>query len=320
MIVAGLLLASKPAPAGDSGPWSPPAGAAADYAAAMRAADALAERAALLHRADKDGARRLAERAIQAYERAAEAAPGRAEPHYSAAELLYSHFASDERTFDSRRGQRAVQHWEAFERLAPLDPRLGQVLFHRSIVYTKLGGQRNYERAQADYRRQLGLLDVTRDGPGLIAMVLSNAAEILMAMGELDQAIEFYQRAIELEDRPLYGYGLAVALDRDGQGAKAREVMLARAQSDQLRALSEQGVFFVPDGDVHYYYALGHEALGDARTAIAHYERFLDIPATSRFHERARDNLAVLRRALTGRRAPAGDRPRPATRGASRQP
>ena len=68
-------------------------------------------------------------------------------------------------------------------------------------------------------------------------------------------------------------YGLAVALDREGQTVAAREMMRAALAHDPaaavLKAASQAGpggdLFFVPDGDVFYYLGLAAEAEGRGR-------------------------------------------------------
>jgi tetratricopeptide (TPR) repeat protein len=192
--------------------------------------------------------------------------------------------------------ERALEHWNRFENELPLDSRLLDVLNHRALTYTKLSDPDSLQRAVHDYDRILAMVDGRSYDPGAMATWISNKAEILMMLGRLDDAIETYFRSLEYQDRALYGYGLAVALDRDGQGVKAREVMRGFAHADRLRDLTESTVFFVPKGEIHYYFGLGHEALGHADKAIEHYERFVASGAHPQFHDRARENIRALER------------------------
>src|SRR5262249_61710682 len=100
---------------------------------------------------------------------------------------------------------------------------------------------------------------------------------------------------------PLTWFGLAVPYDRDGQVAKSAEAM--RNALDKHRALERlqgDGVFFVPEGDLHYYLALAHEALGDTGLAAQLYGRFVVVCKETRYAARAREHLQEL-----GKRAPA---------------
>ncbi len=239
---------------------------------------------------------RAIESAVHEYELAAEADPSQGEPHYRAAELIYAYWVAEQTAPDPDITRRAIEHWRAFERLSPRDPRLDWALFRRSIAYTKLGGEENLRAAVADYEAQLRLTDESTPDAALnAALVLSNAAELYMAVGELDESITLYLRALELNDRALYGYGLALALDRDGQGVKAREVMRNYALSDKLKQLTEDHVFFIPEGEIHAYLALGYDALGDVAKAIENYQAYLRFQPASRYSKRATARLAELR-------------------------
>jgi tetratricopeptide (TPR) repeat protein len=253
----------------------------------------------------------LLERAVKAYEEAARLVPTAPEPHYRAAELLYKYRLFVGRgPINPRTARKAIEHWKRFEELSPLDPRIPDMLFRRALAYTKLATEDSLHAALADYQSLLERRDVLSMHPGSAAITLSNMAETMMMVGRLDDAIPAYIRAVEAQADALYAYGLAVALDRDGQGEKARQIMADFAASDRLRRLTSDGVFFVPEGEIHYYLALGHESLGEHDRAIEHYERFLASGAHPRYQDRARENLARLR-------ALSADGPRPA-RGARR--
>lgn len=261
--------------------------------------DPLAEGDALLRRSfeARDGhdylkSRRLAQRAVRAYEEAARAPKAAAEAHFRAAETLYAFFVHDSESPDARTVLRAIEHWEAFERAAPRDSRVPSMLFRRSIARTKIGSDEQLRLALRDYEHISSLSPASdRDRP----LVLSNAAELEMTLGDLDDAIELYEQALALESKALYGYGLAVALDRDGQERRAREVMSFYAASNHLRDLHDSGVFFIPRGDIHYYLALGYESLGRYGEAAEQYQAFLHFLPSSRYAPRARAHLKEMR-------------------------
>lgn len=259
----------------------------------------------------------LALRAVSVYERAAEVRPDAAEPHYRAAEVLRAHFldAPPEPVLEDRElAERALAHWRAFEERAPLDPRVTDTLFDRALVRTRLATEADFERAIAHYQTLLARSDL-RSLPGeQVATWLGNLAETYMMVGRLDHAIEMYRRSLEYRAEPACGYGLAVALDRDGQTALAREVMASYAATDELRDLRRGTVFFVPEGEVDYYLALGYEALGKPAQAAEHYRRFLASGAHPRYQPRARENLRRVESA-SDRRGRSGARPRGARRG-----
>jgi tetratricopeptide (TPR) repeat protein len=242
--------------------------------------------------------RTLVKRAVAAYERAAELAPDAAEPHYRAAEVIYQHMldgpANTPVVRDRDSAEQALAHWRAFEDRAQLDPRATLVLFRRAILYTKMADDANWTLAIADYETLLARTDLNAIDPGDAATWLANLAETYMMIGRVGDAIDTYKRALDFSNQPLYGYGLAVAYDRDGQGQLAREIMFSYAQGDRLRSLSNEGIFFVPEGERHYYLALGHEAMGDIDSARRHYQRFIDSGAHPRFQPRARQHLSQL--------------------------
>lgn len=292
-----LLFVMASAPVATAGNvWADATGTAdeSDYDAAMRMGDAYAERAALLYRRSSYRARSFAHRAIEAYERAIKLDPKSAEAHFRAAEILHAHYVQSFDHPEPEKAERAIAHWRAFEKLAPLDPRLVDVLIRRSIDETKLATETSLRAAVADYERILDMLDEGSTNPADLATWTANVAEIHMMLGEMGTAIDLYERALNLEARPLYAYGLAVALDRDHQGARAREVMRSFALTDQLRELSQPGVFFVPRGEIYYYLGLGNESLGHRAKAVDYYKKFIASGAHPEFQDRARENIRAL--------------------------
>ena len=295
--------------------WQEKAGAGKSaYRAAMRRADSLAAHAAQQVNEGDDGrGKALALRAVDAYEAAAAADPTQPEPHYRAAEVLHAHFIDirgmHQIMGDTRHpAERALRHWAEWFRLAPRDPRAADTLFRRSLLHTKLGGVESFRAAIADYDAQLRLLDSGATAPDQMATVLSNAAEIHMALGDIDAAIELYQSSLEFNAQPLYAYGLAVALDRDDQGGRARELM-GRYRYSQI-PLDNPGVFFVPAGDENYYKALGNETLGDWESALKYYENFLRYQPKSPYAPRAKEHIARLKQWMKTHKKPVS-RPAP---------
>lgn len=320
-LVALGLVAASALPLRASKLWQPPAATAADdaYERHMVRGDSYAIRAVearSMRVIQKPGQWQppdlLAQRAVDAYEAAAAARPDAAEPHYRAAEVINAHFLEqiDGAAVIGERAlaERALGHWRAFEERAPLDPRATDTLFRRAIVNTRLATDADLARAIDNYELLIARSDLpTRYGSN-VAVWLSNLAETYMMAGRLDDAVRMYRRALEHGNEALHGYGLAVALDRNDQGALAREIMLSYALADQLRGLETDGIFFVPEGEKEYYLALGREALGDLEQAAAHYRRFIRSGAHPRFRPRAVDNLRAVEGRLHGRGARAAER------------
>jgi tetratricopeptide (TPR) repeat protein len=242
----------------------------------------------------------LAIRAAETLARASALRPRDPTPHFMAAETIYGwdlEIKNAEKWL-----ARGVHHYSEFIRLAPRDPRLSRALFNRSIMLTKQAGTKDLEAkfkaALADYERQLAMLDqVSPDGDTRrdLGRILSNAAELYMGVGDLDTAIEMYLEALHFHDYNLYKYGLAIALDRDGQRGKAHDILrevLANPDERERLSINRQGVFFVPEGDKSYYFALIWEVRGDFRKAADYYRRFIAALPDSPYIERARESLA----------------------------
>jgi tetratricopeptide (TPR) repeat protein len=297
--------------------WASASGAARQdpYRRAMLRGDQFALRAAdQVTLGHGEPANALALRAADAYEKASAIDPRAGEPHYRASEVLYLHFVDGATHPQRQPAERAIRHWTEFERKAPRDPRLEAIYFRRSLTYTKLGGADNYKRAAADYEKELRLIDPGSTPEEQVARVLSNAAEIYMALGDLDRALTLYYDSIEFAttSQRLYAFGLAVALDRDGQATKARETIRRfGGYSYEVLNPRDGSVFFIPDGDEHYYHALGHDSAGQFESAINHYRQFLRLQPGSPYAERARTNIkqleARLRNKGKGKRDGAAD-------------
>jgi tetratricopeptide (TPR) repeat protein len=247
----------------------------------------------------------LAERALKAYEDAAKADPTKGEPHYRAAVVINAHWLANESHYSpmlAPHARRAVHHWQEFERLAPLDPRVRAMLNTRTLVRTKLASDKDFEHALADYERLMRLSPSDSLIADEAARRLSNMAEIYMMLGRLDEAITRYKESLDYAHEPSHALGLAVALDRDGQRVKAREVARTYfSESAWARFkyhLEEDLVFFVPPGEVYYYDGLIHEVFDMPSEAIDRYRSFIRSGAHPQFQARARENIEDLRKQI----------------------
>jgi tetratricopeptide (TPR) repeat protein len=251
-------------------------------------------------------------RAEAAYRAAAAARPREAEPYYRIGTLLYQMYYNCDQTYaqlptcdpsNPAHAEAVITAWEEFERRAPLDPRVSEMLLSRALLHTKLidgspGDHRHLERAAADYQAALDR------GDGLSAtrgdeQLLGNLAETYMMLNRLDDAIASYYRAIMAgAARVSTVYGLAVALDRDGSGDQAiRQIQGQGAEG--LDAFTKEcvrhTVFFVPSGESAYYFALASEAAGNYGAAMSLWIRYIASGAHSEFQARAREHIEALR-------------------------
>lgn len=268
------------------------------------------------------------QRALEAYRRAAAAQPEAAEPYFRIGMVLWSFYlqSCEHDRFGATRSPLAdcsapdavnvpiaeatIRAWDTFEARAPLDPRLsggpGSLLFSRAIIHTKLATPAHLAAAARDYEAIIQRTDGKGEAPSL---VWGNLAETYMMLGRLDDSIHAYREALRHGARTATWYGLAVALDRDGRGALARDVILAQGAVGyrQFRSdVDSQGTFFVPHGEVFYYYALAEEAFGLIDEALDHWHKFVASGAHPQFQARAREHIDAL---LAKRRAGQGARP-----------
>ena len=265
-----LCLLSGEAVAGNL--WAP-SKKNSSYNDAMARGDARAIQATQLHHYGQGiSLRQMVLSAVTEYENASELVPNSPEPHFRAAETINSFFIFNNRTPDPRMISRALFHWNEFERLSPLDSRLLDLAFRRSLAYTKLGGNKNYLLALDDYER---ILQWLAGSSADLSTIIGNAAELQMAVKNLPRAIELYQEAMQFSASPLSYYGLAMAYLRDDQFARANVIMQKAASIDNLQSLRRDSVFFIPEGEIHAYFAFGFEVLGNIEKAKAHNEAFL---------------------------------------------
>lgn len=271
------------------------------------------------------------QRAIDAYRRATAAQPSAAEPYFRIGMVLWSFYLHNCEP-DSRFGQtrspladcsapdaintaiaeQTIKAWDTFEAKAPLDPRLsgnlGSILFSRAIIHTKLATPAHLAAAARDYEAIIRRVDGRSE---TLSLVWGNLAETYMMIGRLDDSIDAYKEALRSGARIATWYGLAVALDRDGRGTLARDAMIAQGATGyrQFRAdVDSRGTFFVPHGEVFYYYALAEEALGLYDEALDHWNKYVASGAHPQYQPRAREHIDAL---LAKRRA--GTLPKPPT-------
>lgn len=156
------------------------------------------------------------------------------------------------------------------QRLARVDPThlSGEVAFQLGILHTRTG---DFATAAADYARAAALA-LDRDA---VPMMETNLAEVTMLDGDLLTALTHYERAAEASrggrDYLLALWGEAVALDRLGEHEAAVQTARRGVQGEGggMRVLRSDGVFFQPTHEIHYYEALGHEALAALKPAQA---------------------------------------------------
>lgn len=158
---------------------------------------------------------------------------------------------------------------ELFERLRRIDPSYDadDVAFQLGVLHTRA---RRFDRAAEEYRRAIDAELMLDTSP----VAWSNLAEVTMLSGDLAHAVEHFERAAELYRRvgasnELALWGLAVALDRLGEHRSALDRAREALAQDgfTMNGLRRDGVFFEPPYEIHWYEALGHEALSgvDAR-------------------------------------------------------
>jgi tetratricopeptide (TPR) repeat protein len=199
-----------------------------------------------------------------------------------------------------------ADEWTAFARLAPLDPRVDfEFMFDLAIAETQAAGLTVEDtKVRARIEAALGFYQAALrrtllgDTGAVQNEVLGNMAESYMMLGDLDDAIATYQQTLRAGAGDLSTtYGLAVAYDRDEQGAKARELVRALG-ADQFDGFKEKirrgDVFFVPLGEERYYLALAEEAFGDDDQAIIDWQAFIDSKAHPQFAARAKANRDAL--------------------------
>jgi hypothetical protein len=153
------------------------------------------------------------------------------------------------------------------------------------------------EGAARDYQ---ALLD-RRDGTSLASnySIVGNLAETYMMLDRLDDAVQAYQESVRLGGPASVRYGLAVALDRDEREAEAKEVILAQGATAKQyfqQELQRGDIFFVPQGESFYYFALASEAFDENAAAITYWNAYIQSGAHPEFQGRARAHLEALKK------------------------
>lgn len=262
--------------------------------------------------------KKLLASAEQAYRNAAAASPREAEPYFRIARVLYSFYfecadyggfvpvsplcdlsaRADPSRFDTVHAQEVIHAWAAAEQRAPLDPHFSidlgesEVLFRRAILNTRLATKTSLAAAAEDYERFIARSDV-----GIATSnhtVWSNLAETYMMLGRLDDAIDTYHEALRRGAQTSTQYGLAVALDRDGRSAEARDriVALGKREFAQFQQEVARGdPFFVPLGEKYYYFALMEETFGHDDDAVEYWRAYIKSNAHPEFQPRAKAHL-----------------------------
>jgi len=253
-------------------------------------------------------------RAEAAYRAASTARPSEAEPYFRIGNLLYQmHFDCEfqatrpptcDRNFATpMRAELVIQAWDEFERHAPLDPRVSDLLTKRAILNTKsvngtASDRKHLEAAARDYQAAFDRSDGLTKARSDEELLLGNLAETYMMLDRLDEAIATYQRAIAAgAARVSTVYGLAVALDRDGSGDQAFRYIHAQGAGGFASFTKEymgKGVFFVPEGEHNYYFALLNEAFGNDGAALEYWNRYIGSRAHPEFQPRAREHIELL--------------------------
>ncbi len=197
---------------------------------------------------------------------------------------------------DKTLAREAVRAELTFIRLAPRDPRSEQCLESTATMLTKITGTQELRQAIEVYREILERQDP--DNPS--SVTLPNLAEIYMMLGDLEPAIAAYSQAVVGGADASAILGLAVALDRAGQGQQARQLVRSIGQESLARwqaQLIDGRVYYVPTGEFHYYLGLLYDAQGDNFRAAQHYDMFVESGAHPQFAKRAKQNKANLRAA-----------------------
>jgi tetratricopeptide (TPR) repeat protein len=266
------------------------------------------------------------DKAIESYKKAAAAKPTAAEPYARIANVLTAfHIEScvDEPQFNLRASplrdcttpnapldvaivEQTLAAWDEFEARAPLDPRFSTVgetslLFERAILHTKIATRPHLDKAIIEYQKLLDRSSSVDNSN--VSRTWGNLAETYMMVGKLETAIDAYREAVKYGGDTSTWYGLAVALDRNDNPGKAFSIIRAQG-GDPIgareaflhfqRSVRLGNSFFVPEGEVYYYFALVEEALGQLDASIAHWKAYLRSGAHPQFQPRAKAHLDAL--------------------------
>lgn len=253
---------------------------------------------------ERDSARRfeLADQVLSLADQAVAQSPKDPSAHLMRAHALEVH---DVDRPESCRPGRCEQALEALLRARDLDKNgvfAARIANELGLVYSKLS---RFPEALAEYDRALNLVDGERRTDRIDeidrSVLYGNSAETLMGMGRTDEAIARYRLARDAASPPeqswlLANYGLALALDRDDQGAAAfNAARKALEQDPEFYQLRDDGVFFEPLGDKWAYLALSYEAAGDLWRAHNTWRKYLATRPSAKWARRAQTHLDGLR-------------------------
>lgn len=260
-------------------------------------------------------------RAEAAYRAAAAARPKDAEPYFRIGNLVYQSYFDcdqamsvlcDEIYATNKRAEVVIEAWDEFEKRAPLDPRVGEILMRRALLNTKLvnglaSDRQHLVAAARDYRAALDRSDGISSGGN--EQLLGNLAETYMMLNQLDDSVATYLQVVAIGlARTSTIYGLAVALDRNGDTEQAMRRIQAQGEVGLESFTIEfmrKSVFFVPAGESNYYFALANEAFGNDGPALEYWNRYLQSGAHPEFQPRARAHIEALRKRHVRPEAPA---------------
>lgn len=255
--------------------------------------------------------------ALQSYRNAAAARPTEADPYFRIGNVLNSFYldscedqshigvlpsplrdCTDPSKIDVAITKQTIDAWNAAEARAPLDPRFSadgnSILFERALLNTKLATPQTLEAAARDYVAYLDRGDGRGEG---MENAWANLAETYMMLNKLDDAIDAYREALRVGGDVSTSYGYAVALDRAERGPTALAVVRAQGPDgfDVFKHRVHRNLtFYVPQGEVFYYYGLIHEAMGSTEDAIDAWQMYIRSGAHPQYQPRAKEHLNAL--------------------------
>jgi tetratricopeptide (TPR) repeat protein len=250
----------------------------------------------------------LADRALAGAEKLAAKRPTDPKPPLLAAQALSMGIPGHPERCRPGMCERAVERLQKARTLDRQGLHAEAISSELGIALSRLG---RHEAALAEYERALTETALARRPERLVnaygrSILMANSAESLMALGRLEPAITRYRESAALVplgslEWQLASWGLGVALDRDGQIERSREVIGRVLERDPTMAhLADSLVFFEPPGDKFYYKGLGHEIAGDSALALENFRQFLVELPSSRHAARTRAHIEQLSRLSRG--------------------
>lgn len=275
------------------------------------------------HMVSPNERRRQIDAALASYRKASAARPKEADPHFRIAATLDAflvcslndrpgrpiHTEIVDLCTDGSKAMFGPQYLAALdtaEQLAPLDPRFSVTLgdsaiFERAVFRTKLVRflplemKKLLEGAAADYLKVIARSD---DKPS--DTVFANLAETHMMLGRLEEAVAMYDEAMARGAGLETGFGLAVALDRNGQTQRAAQTLKDLTIThieDFHRRLRAGDTFFVPAGEETYYLGMLYEHLGESARALEYFKQFIKSNAHPQYQAAAKRHIDALGKA-----------------------